>query len=91
MIIIIKMLHLLHHCLALGGSSLKLLVGHNAGIQSPATLESMPRFILGRVEVLSGATVSVPLDEDLDVGFAFVLQGGGPGTVIGGHEQETGG
>lgn len=50
----------------------------------------MPRFILGRVDVEPGATVNVPLDEDLDVGFAYVLHGGGEGAVIGGHNQESG-
>jgi hypothetical protein len=72
------------------GGSLLLLVGSNAGLSSAATLEAMPRFVLARVRVGPGATVSIPLDADLDHGFVHVLNGGGDMTVIGNHALNPG-
>lgn len=65
-------------------------MGINAGMESPACLPAMPRFILGRVEVPPGSTVRIPLDEDLDHGFVYILGGSAGGSVIGGHPVQPG-
>lgn len=68
----------------LPGGTFRLLVGSNAGKES-ATLDALPRFILGRLQVESGQTVQVPIDQDLEHGYAYVLSGGNEHAKIGDH------
>eukprot|EP00095_Tigriopus_kingsejongensis_P000373 maker-scaffold319_size207808-snap-gene-1.17 protein:Tk00373 transcript:maker-scaffold319_size207808-snap-gene-1.17-mRNA-1 annotation:"predicted protein" len=60
----------------LGGGFFSLLVGKLGMQQSPACLRALPRFILGRLVVEPMSSTSLPLDSDLEHGFAYVLKGG---------------
>ncbi|XP_059085380.1 uncharacterized protein LOC131882295 [Tigriopus californicus] len=61
----------------LPGGYFSLLVGKLDIYQSPICLKAMPRFILGRLFVEPKTVCSLPMDSDLEHGFAYVLKGNG--------------
>jgi redox-sensitive bicupin YhaK (pirin superfamily) len=61
----------------LNGGHLKVCIGKVGDMESPAKLKALPRFVIGRVKVDAGATVDIPLDEDLEHGFLYVIEGEG--------------
>ncbi len=62
-------------------------MGKLGGIESPAKLKALPRFVLGRVNVNPGAKLELPLDEDLEQGVVYVIDG--EGAVPGSNGQDV--
>jgi redox-sensitive bicupin YhaK (pirin superfamily) len=67
----------------LKGGHLKVCIGKVGDMESPAKLKALPRFVIGRIKVDPGATIDIPLDEDLEHGFLYVIKGEGQVSACG--------
>lgn len=45
--------------------------------ESPVKPKALPRLVIGRIMVDPGARIALPLDEDLQHGFLYVIDGEG--------------
>jgi len=61
--------------LGLSGGSAKLLVGKIGNIESPAKVQALPRVVMITATVDANGTMVLPLDEDLEHGMIYVLNG----------------
>jgi len=57
------------------GCVVKLTVGKLGGVESPAKVKSLPRVVMLMVKAEGKATMELPLDEDLEHGFVYVVSG----------------
>jgi len=74
--------------LKLEGGQVRINVGTLNNVQSPAKVATLPRVVMLRVKVEAGKTLNVPLDDDLEHGFALVLYGA---CTLDGNELVPGG
>jgi redox-sensitive bicupin YhaK (pirin superfamily) len=57
------------------GCVVKLTVGKLGDVESPAKVKSLPRVVMLMVKAEGKATMELPLDEDLEHGFVYVVSG----------------
>jgi len=70
--------------LGLPNGTVRLLVGKLGDIESPAKVKALPRVVMLMVKASTSAKLTLPLDEDLEHGYVYVLNGK---CKLGGQEE----